>query len=170
MFSSMDIRRTGQLGSKEVQELLARDSRWHITPREDCVKMLMSIFDSDRSGYISFVEFEGLWAYIKDWHNIFLRFDRDHSGTIDRGELDQALQSFGYPLPRDLVRKLEKRFTPPRDTDGALPKGITFDRFLMACVTVKHFTEAFRKRDVRNEGRLTIDYNTFMEMVLEAPV
>ena len=35
---------------------------------------------------------------------------RDNSGTIDRGELDQALQSFGYPLPRDLVRKLEKRF------------------------------------------------------------
>lgn len=34
----------------------------------------------------------------------------DSSGTIDRGELDQALQSFGYPLPRDLVRKLEKRF------------------------------------------------------------
>jgi Ca2+-binding EF-hand superfamily protein len=34
----------------------------------------------------------------------------DNSGTIDRSELDQALQSFGYPLPRDLVRKLEKRF------------------------------------------------------------
>lgn len=92
------------------------------------------IFDSDRSGFISFSEFEGLWAYIKDWHKIFLRFDRyvlpssfgfdgeltdvvdgaamgrDNSGTIDRGELDQALQSFGYPLPRDLVRKLEKRF------------------------------------------------------------
>lgn len=39
-FSSMDIRRTGQLGNKEVQELLSRDSRWKITPREDCVKMV----------------------------------------------------------------------------------------------------------------------------------
>lgn len=32
----------------------------------------------------------------------------------------------------------------------------------MACVTVKHFTEAFRRRDARNEGKLTIDYNTFV--------
>jgi len=113
---------------------------------------------------------------------------RDNSGTIDRGELDQALQSFGYPLPRDLVRKLEKRFgkrhivfvslcrppnpadrspfhsstAPPKESEGSVPRGITFDRFLMACVTVKHFTEAFRRRDVRNEGRLTIDYNTFV--------
>ena len=39
-----------------------------------------------------------------------MRGRRDNSGTIDRSELDQALQSFGYPLPRDLVRKLEKRF------------------------------------------------------------
>ncbi|KAG7562286.1 hypothetical protein FFLO_02274 [Filobasidium floriforme] len=163
MFSSMDLRRTGQLGNKEVMELLSRDSRWRITPREDCVKMTTGIFDSDRSGFISFSEFEGLWAYIKDWHKIFLRFDRDNSGTIDRSELDQALQSFGYPLPRDLVRKLEKRFAaPPKDSGGSVPRGITFDRFLMACVTVKHFTEAFRRRDARNEGKLTIDYNTFV--------
>jgi len=43
-----------------------------------------------------------------------------------------------------------------------VPRGITFDRFLMACVTVKHFTEAFRRKDARNEGKLTIDYNTFV--------
>ena len=118
-----------------------------------------------------------------------MRGRRDNSGTIDRSELDQALQSFGYPLPRDLVRKLEKRFgercprhdspaiffyksrstgrfvhttAPPKDSGGSVPRGITFDRFLMACVTVKHFTEAFRRKDARNEGKLTIDYNTFV--------
>jgi hypothetical protein len=53
---------------------------------------------------------------------------------------------------------------PPKEGEGPAIKGITFDRFLMACVTVKHFTEAFRKRDVRNEGRLTIDYNTFVSL------
>lgn len=51
---------------------------------------------------------------------------------------------------------------PPKDSGGSVPRGITFDRFLMACVTVKHFTEAFRRRDARNEGKLTIDYNTFV--------
>lgn len=65
MFSAMDMDRSGTLSAKEVQALLAKDSRWRIEPREDCVKMLMNIFDTDRSGNINFVEFEGLYRYIK---------------------------------------------------------------------------------------------------------
>jgi hypothetical protein len=61
-----------------------------------------------------------------------------------------------------MVRKLEKRFAPPPIPGHAPSGGISFDRFLMACVTVKHYTEAFRKADVRGEGRLTLDYNEFV--------
>ncbi|GHJ86058.1 hypothetical protein NliqN6_2460 [Naganishia liquefaciens] len=170
MFSAMDIDQSGQLEANEVQALLAKDHRWaNIEPREDCVKMLMNIFDTDRSGTINYVEFEGLYRYIKDWYNIFQQFDRDRSGTIDRRELEQALNSFGYPLPSDLVRKLEKRYAPPKAKNDTRPRGVTFDRFLMACVTVKHFTEAFRQRDVKKEGRLTVDYSTFMDLCLSSP-
>ncbi|KAJ9123866.1 hypothetical protein QFC24_003643 [Naganishia onofrii] len=157
----------------------------------------MNIFDTDRSGTINYVEFEGLYRYItaspavvlsqptkaihakpylcassallQDWYNIFQQFDRDRSGTIDRKELEQALTSFGYPLPSDLVRKLEKRYAPPKARHETRPRGVTFDRFLMACVTVKHFTEAFRQRDVHREGKLTVDYSTFMDLFLSSP-
>lgn len=44
-----------------------------------------------------------------------------------------------------MVRKLEKRFAPPLVPGQAPIKGISFDRFLLACVTVKHFTESFRR-------------------------
>lgn len=149
--------------------------------REDCVKMLMSalhhptsafvctklspvdIFDTDRSGSINFMEFEGLFRYIKDWHGIFSRFDRDNSGLIDRRELSAALLGFGFSLPPDLVRKLEKRFAPPPSVPGSTrEKGISFDRFLLACVTVKHFTEGFRKLDQGGRGRVDVDYNTYV--------
>ncbi|KAJ9107486.1 hypothetical protein QFC21_000940 [Naganishia friedmannii] len=170
MFSVMDIDKSGQLEANEVQALLAKDYRWaNIEPTEDCVKMLMNIFDTDRSGTINYVEFEGLYRYITDWYNIFQQFDRDRSGTIDRKELEQALTSFGYPLPSDLVRKLEKRYAPPKGRNDTRPRGVTFDRFLMACVTVKHFTEAFRQRDVHREGKLTVDYSTFMDLCLSSP-
>lgn len=69
------------------------------------------IFDTDRSGSINFSEFEGLYRYIQEWHGIFRKMDRDNSGTIDRRELGEALHSFGFMLPGDLVRKLEKRFS-----------------------------------------------------------
>lgn len=72
-----------------------------------------------------------------------------------------------------MVRKLEKRYAPPPKPGQPPMKGISFDRFLMACVTVKHYTEAFRRyvhsadradlrMDVRGEGRLTLDYNEFV--------
>lgn len=81
----------------------------------------------------------------QDWHGIFRRFDRDGSGLIDRKELHQALLGFGFSLPSEMVRKLEKRFAPPQQPGQPPQKGVGFDRFLMACVTVKHYTEAFRR-------------------------
>jgi Ca2+-binding EF-hand superfamily protein len=83
----------------------------------------------------------------QDWHGIFLRFDRDSSGLIDRKELHQALLGFGFSLPPEMVKRLEKRFAPPPKPGASNVKsgGISFDRFLLACVTVKHYTEAFRR-------------------------
>jgi len=86
------------------------------------------------------------YSHKQDWHGIFLRFDRDDSGTIDRKELHAALLGFGFSLPPEMVKRLEKRFAPPPQPGlEHQKKGISFDRFLLACVTVKHYTEAFRK-------------------------
>ncbi|AAW40618.2 calcium-binding protein, putative [Cryptococcus deneoformans JEC21] len=169
MFRQFDSSQSGQLHAYDLQRLLAKDAR--MEAREDAVKMLMNIFDTDRSGSINFQEFEGLYRYIQDWHGIFRRFDRDNSGLIDRLELSNALQGFGFSLPPELVAKLVKRFTPPStlgQTVAARP-GISFDRFLLACVTVKHYTEAFRRLDPENTGFITVAYNDYMDIVLDAP-
>ncbi|OWZ63433.1 hypothetical protein AYX15_04624 [Cryptococcus neoformans] len=167
MFAAFDSSRSGHLSAFDLQKLLAKDAT--MDAREDSVKMLMNIFDTDRSGSINFQEFEGLYRYIQDWHGIFQRFDRDSSGLIDRTELHSALMGFGFPLPPEMIRKIEKRFTPPPVPGKDAPKGISFDRFLMACVTVKHYTEGFRRVDERKEGKMTFSYESFMEMVLDAP-
>ena len=80
----------------------------------DTVKLLMNIFDTDRSGTIGFNEFSGLWKYIKDWQGVFRHFDRDNSGSIDGGELSEALRQFGYNLSPNLLSLLERKYgTPP---------------------------------------------------------
>lgn len=86
---------------------------------------------------------------------------------IDRRELQSALQGFGFNLPADMVFKLEKRFAPPPKLGDDPNKGISFDRFLMACVTVKHYTEAFRGFDPVNSGKVTLDYNAFVSLTQE---
>lgn len=49
------------------------------------------------------------------------------------------------------------------------PPGITFDRFVRACVVIKTLTESFQRHDSQRSGWVQINYDTFMEMCLSAP-
>jgi Ca2+-binding EF-hand superfamily protein len=64
----------------------------------------------DNTGTIDFQEFAGLWKYIEDWKRCFQTFDVDHSGSIDRAEMKNALQTFGYNLSDRFVTVLIQKF------------------------------------------------------------
>ncbi|KAI8998743.1 hypothetical protein BD414DRAFT_132033 [Trametes punicea] len=166
-FSAVDTDRSGAISVTELQAALVNGNwtRFDL----DTVKMLMSIFDTDRSGTISFNEFAGLWKYIQDWQNVFKHFDRDRSGSIDGAELAEALRSFGYNLSPTLLSLLEQKYASgPSDRYGP-PPGITFDRFVRACVAVKTLTEAFQRVDTDRDGWVQMNYEQFMKIILSAP-
>ena len=52
---------------------------------------------------------------------------------------------------------------------GAPPPGISFDRFVRACVVVKQLSEAFRRLDTDRDGWVQISYDQFMQTVLSLP-
>lgn len=52
---------------------------------------------------------------------------------------------------------------------GGPPLGITFDRFVRACVAIKQLTEAFRRIDTDQDGWVQINYDQFMNTVLSLP-
>jgi Ca2+-binding EF-hand superfamily protein len=60
---------------------------------------------------------------------------------------------------------------PPTGTAaGTIPSsGITFDRFMRACVVVKQLKESFEALDRDSYGRVKIDYDTFLRMVFKLP-
>jgi len=127
----------------------------------------MTIFDTNRSGTIGFSEFVGLYKYIKDWLGVFAYFDRDRSGTIDGGELRQALDRFGYTnFSPQLLELVEKKYTSTNPRLG--PRGISFDHFICACVHIKQLTEAFRRLDTDHDGVIQINYDSFMFTALNA--
>lgn len=84
----------------------------------------------DAAGTISFDEFRGVFQYVQDWRRIFANFDADRSvdrahsmtkgcalnlprrsGTIQHGELTQALGQFGYHLSPRLVHLLILKYS-----------------------------------------------------------
>ncbi|THH06751.1 hypothetical protein EW145_g3864 [Phellinidium pouzarii] len=128
----------------------------------DTVKMLMGIFDTDRSGTIGFNEFAGLWKYVSDWQGVFRHFDVDRSGSIDGHELANALRSFGYNLTPEILMLVEQKYATPPATNYGPPPGITFDRFVRACIVVKTLTESFRRMDSDGDGWIQVNYEQFM--------
>lgn len=170
-FTSVDHDRSGSISAQELQRALVNGD-W--TPFDlDTVKLLMSVFDVDRSGTIGFNEFSGLWKYIKDWQGVFLHFDRDRSGSIDSNELQAALSQFGYRLSPQLLNLLQRKYgsvqAPAGGYRGAALPGITFDRFVRACVVVKQITESFTALDTDRDGWIQINYDKFLQTVLSLP-
>ncbi|THH20370.1 hypothetical protein EW146_g978 [Bondarzewia mesenterica] len=166
-FSAVDADRSGAISVNELQSALVNGnwSRFDL----DTVKMLMNIFDTDRSGTIGFNEFSGLWKYISDWQAVFKHFDKDRSGSIDGYELAEALRSFGYNLAPSILTLIEQKYASGPSTGYGPPPGITFDRFVRACVAVKSLTESFQRIDTDRDGWVTVNYEDFMKIVLQAP-
>jgi len=141
-FQTVDADRSGSISASELREALVNGD-WSSFDL-DTVKMLMGIFDTNRSGTVDFNEFAGLWKYIKDWQGVFRHFDTDRSGFIDGDELHHALSNFGYNLSPTVLNLIEQKYATPPNEHGELG-GITFDRFVRACIVIKTATEGFQK-------------------------
>ncbi|KZO98312.1 EF-hand [Calocera viscosa TUFC12733] len=164
-FTAVDVDQSGAISAQELRQALLNGD-WNFDL--DTVKMLMTLFDVDRSGTITFDEFAGLWKYIRDWQNVFRHFDADRSGSIDGRELKNALEQFGYRLTPKILRLLEIKYGAGESRVDLKP-GMTFDRFVRACVATKHVTESFQRMDEDRDGWVQMNYEQFMTVVLTAP-
>jgi len=166
-FAAVDTDKSGALSVTELQNALV-NGNWSKFDL-DTVKMLVNMFDVNRTGTIGFAEFASLWKYIAEWQRVFKHFDRDHSGSIEGRELAEALRSFGYNLTPALLSLVERKYASGAVSPYGPPPGITFDRFVRSCVTVKTLTEAFQRVDTDNDGWAQLSYEEFMKITLLAP-
>ncbi|KAH3861652.1 sorcin-like isoform X2 [Dreissena polymorpha] len=161
-FQSVDGDRNGKITSEELR-LALHNGNWSPFNSETC-RLMVGMFDKDRSGTIDVQEFAALWKYVQDWKSCFDRFDTDRSGNIDSRELTTAFQSFGYNLSPQfcdlVVRVFDRRGT----------RHIQFDDFIQACVLLKTLTDKFRAKDNQMNGTIRISYEEFLDMALDIKV
>ncbi|KAI7697713.1 Programmed cell death protein 6 [Sarcoptes scabiei] len=158
VFDKVDRDKSGHITSTELQGALSNGTWKPFNP--ETVRLMIAMFDKDRTGSINFDEFANLWRYVTDWLNCFRSFDRDNSGNIDPKELRQALTTFGYRFSDNFLDILMKRY----DREG---KGhVTFDDFIQLCVQLQTLTNAFRQFDTDMDGWIKISYEQFLTMVI----
>ncbi|RIB05460.1 hypothetical protein C2G38_2133243 [Gigaspora rosea] len=164
-FQAVDTDKSGVLTADELQKALINGdwSPFNI----ETVRLMMNMFDTDNTGTINYSEFVGLWRYIEDWKKCFAAFDTDNSGTVNFSELKTAMKTFGYNLSDNFISLLIKKYDKYAGTKNKTGKGdVTFDNFVQSCVTVKTLTDSFRRYDTDNDGWIMINYEQFLELVV----
>ena len=156
-FQAVDQDRSGHINAMELQRALVNGNMSQFS--EETCKLMIEMFDADRSGTIDLREFGLLFDYINQWRNTFTGFDRDRSGSIDEQELGQAMTQLGFRFSPAFISGLAARADPRS-------RRMSLDRFITTMVQLKKLTERFRRRDREGRGMATIAYEDFLGMAI----
>ncbi|KAK5134374.1 hypothetical protein LTR08_006554 [Meristemomyces frigidus] len=164
LFLQVDKDHSGQLSEEELRRALVNGD--YTAFDEHTVKMMIRMFDTDRSGTINFDEFCGLWGFLAAWRALFDRFDIDRSGNISLHEFEDALVAFGYRLSAGFVQLLFSTYARSksrgRGDDGEREKVLSFDLFVQACISLKRMTDVFKRFDTDRDGYITLSFEEFL--------
>ncbi|XP_063920490.1 calpain-A-like isoform X2 [Zophobas morio] len=128
---------------------------------KDVCRSMIAMLDTDRTGKLNFEEFEKLWTSIRVWKNVFLKFDRNNSGTLTGFELREALSSAGYTINNNILNILMHRYG---NKDGE----IEFDDFIMCAVKLKIMIELFKEIASPTTNNATFSLDDWIENTLYA--
>lgn len=162
VFQRVDKDKSGLISAEELQVALSNGTWSPFNP--ETVRLIISMFDHENRGKVSFQDFGALWKYVTDWQNCFRSFDTDNSGQIDKQELKNALCTFGFRLTDHLIEILLNKFY--RFGQG----NILFDDFIQCCIVLQTLTDSFRTYDTDMKGVITIDYEQFLRMVFSLQI
>ncbi|KAG2211216.1 hypothetical protein INT47_006335 [Mucor saturninus] len=112
---------------------------------------IMNMFDKNKDYMIDADEFPDMLAYISNWYSCFIFLDSDNSGTINFLEMHTAITCLGLAgLSYDFTASLLEKYV------CAGSHEIRFDNFILACVTLCRFNEAYKflERQFGTPGRL----------------
>lgn len=161
-FAAVDRDGSGRISAIELKSALANGQGG--TFSDTACRLMIGMFDKEKNGTIDLYEFQALYNYINAWLGVFRGFDHDNSGSIQESELSAALTQMGYRLSPDFVSFLIKKSDPTGHSC------ITVDQFIVLCVQIQRFTDAFRERDSNRAGEITIAFEDFLAVALNCSV
>ncbi|XP_022617751.1 sorcin isoform X2 [Seriola dumerili] len=150
----------GQISADELQRCLTQSgiSGSYQPFSLDTCRLMISMLDRDMSGSMGFAEFRELWQALNGWKNTFASFDRDHSGTVEGHEMQQAITTMGYNLSPQAMNCIMKRYS----IHGRIP----FDDFVSCSVRLRALTDQFRRRDTNQTGSASFHYDDFIQVTM----
>ncbi|XP_062067353.1 calpain-9 isoform X1 [Lepus europaeus] len=122
-------------------------------------KNIISLMDSSGNGKLEFDEFKVFWNKLKQWIDLFLRFDADRSGTMSSYELRTALKAAGFQLGSHLLQLVVLRYT-----DEELQ--LDFDDFLNCLVRLENASRVFQALSTKSKEFIHLNINEFINLTM----
>jgi Ca2+-binding EF-hand superfamily protein len=157
-FQSVDLDRSGHISAAELK-LALTNADWSTFSESSC-RAMINMFDRDGTQTIDVSEFQALWNYLNQWRAMFSSIDTNRSGYIEHAELKQALTNLGYRLSDQFIANIIAKYDPKSR------QRINMDNFIMVCILLHRFTEAFKQRDPQFVGSATFTYEDFINVVM----
>merc|ERR1711970_1414509 len=158
-FQAVDVDRSGHINAIELQQALVNGNMSKFS--EDACRMMIDMFDANKSGTIDVSEFGQLFNFVNQWKGVFQGFDRDRSGSIELQELTQALQQMGYRFSQNFVNNVLARYDPKN-------RRLTLDNFIVVSFQLKRLTDSFKRRDREMRGQAVMGYEDFVGLAMGA--
>lgn len=101
-------------------------------------------------------DFQQLHNFIMTTQNAFFHYDRDRSGSLDKGEVHSALTQAGFQLETPAFETVFGTFDPDSTGTLSLAEFMGLTLFLQSC------SLTFSAFDAGRTGRVTLDFSQFV--------
>ncbi|TSN12198.1 Calpain-1 catalytic subunit [Bagarius yarrelli] len=155
-----------EISVTELQTILNRIMSKHKDLKTDgfsqeACRSMISLMDTDGTGKLGLTEFHVLWEKIKNYLEVFRKFDVDKSGTMSSYEMRMALESAGFKLNNHIFQLIILRYTEQDLT-------VDFDNFVTCLVRLETmFSESLLQiRNKRRHKTLELEEITSYSVIL----
>ncbi len=137
----------------------------------ETVSILGKQFDTEKRGQLNLQEFTMLFDFVAACGSTFRKFDRDHNGLLDSGELLVAIEDQGFQISRidPTMNLFLGRYGAeiPHNTEGS-QVGIKLDRFARSLVALQVIKDKFKK-DADKDGFIRLTQEQLLHTFLQLP-
>ncbi|XP_066450906.1 calpain-8-like [Eleutherodactylus coqui] len=129
----------------------------------DTCRDMVSLMDMDGTKTLSLAEFKILWLKLQKYINIFIKTDKDKSGSVDIFEMRSALKDAGFTVTTKVQEAILQRYSKSGLT-------IDFDSFIRCMIHLESLTEVFYLLDKTKSETITLNVteDNMFELIMKA--
>jgi len=165
-FAAVDKDRSGTITASELATMQFAGKKLSLST----AKMLLAVFDTDRSGNIGFFEYCALHKFITQLQAAFFQHDRDGSGKLDIKEVHQLFSGMGqsgFQFSQQTVQQVFNRFE--KKGFAQRTSGLDFETFMQMSAYLSQVRSLFYAHDQDRDGWIRINLETLVQMSVGMP-